>query len=159
MFADDTTLFSTGKNVPEIASDVLSWARQNRMALNVTKTKCMLVTSQQKRGLRSSKTLDVSINDSPIQQVRCVKVLGVTFDESASWDPMYNLFVNNLTVTSLLRRISPYLNKSGTLRLYNVCLQSKLLYCSSVWGSCSRTLLLQLLCLQKHAARIILSPH
>ena len=45
MFADDTMLLSTGKNVPKIAvillnilaSDVLFRARQNHMALNATK--------------------------------------------------------------------------------------------------------------------------
>ena len=54
MFAVNTALFSTGKNISEIAvnlnilaSDILAWARQNRMELNATKTKCMIVTSQQ----------------------------------------------------------------------------------------------------------------
>ena len=80
------------------------------------------------------------------------------FDESALWEPHIESLCKQLNSRlSLLRRISPYLNKSGTLRFYNACLHSKLLYCSSVWGSCLHTLLLQLLCLQKHAARIILS--
>ena len=66
MFADDTSLLSTDNNIPEmvlnlniLASDVLSFARENRMALNATKPKRTLVTSQQKCGLLSSKTLDV----------------------------------------------------------------------------------------------------
>ena len=166
MFADDTTLLFTGKNVPGIAinlnilaSVVLSWTRQNRMALNATKTKRMLLTSQQKRKPMSSKNLDVSFNDSPIQQVRCGKVLGVTFDETASWiEPRVESLCKQLNSRlSLLRRISPYLNKSGTLCFYIACLHSKLLCCSSVWGSCSHNLLLQLLLLQKRAAHIILS--
>ena len=166
MFADDTTLLSTGKNVPESAvnlnilasSDDLPWARQNRMALNATKSKCMLFTSQQKRRLLSSKNLDVSINDSPIQQVRCAKVLGEKFDESASWEPHVESLCKLLNSRlCLVRRISHYLNKSGTLRFYNACLHSKLLYYSSVWGSCLHNFLLQNQRLQKHAARIILS--
>ena len=97
------------------------------------------------------------INDSPIQQFRCAKVLGVTFNESASWEPHVESLCKQLNSRlSLLRRVSPYLNKSGTLRFYNACLHNKLLYCSSVWGPCSYTLLLQFLRLQKRPARIIL---
>ena len=116
-FSNDDTLLSTVKNVSKIAvnlnfltSDVLSWARQNRMTLNATKTKCMLVTSQQtQRRLLSSKSLYVSINHSPIQQLCCAKVLGVTFDKSASWEPCVKCLESNFRVAS------PYSEESALI--------------------------------------------
>ena len=57
---------------------------------------------------------------------------------------------------SLLRRISSFLTQEGSLHYYNACVHSQLVYCSSAWGTCSQTLLLRLLRVQKHAARIIL---
>ena len=58
---------------------------------------------------------------------------------------------------SLLRRINPYLTPGGSFHLYNACIHSHLLYCSSAWGNCSLTPLLRLLRVQKCAARVILN--
>ena len=55
MFADDTTILTTGssvqlveRNLNQLAAEVSAWANINRMALNATKTKSMLVSSPQK---------------------------------------------------------------------------------------------------------------
>ena len=43
------------------------------------------------------------------------------------------------------------------MHFYNVCFNSQFLYCASVWGNCTQSSLLQLLRIQKQAARILLA--
>ena len=91
MFADDTTILTSGSTVQEVelrlnllASDVSSWANLNRMALNAPKTKSMLIASPQKLRFLSSQSLDVAVNNTIVDQVLEAKVLGVTFDHHLS---------------------------------------------------------------------------
>ena len=164
MFADDTTILTSGSTVQEVelrlnllASDVSSWANLNRMALNASKTKSMLIASPRKLRFLSSQSLDVAVNNTIVDQVLEAKVLGVTFDHHLSWEQHVDSLCCKLNSRlSLLRRISPFLTQEGSLHYYNACVHSQLVYCSSAWGTCSQTLLLRLLRVQKHAARIIL---
>ena len=122
----------------------------DNLQLNSKKKKSMLITSPQKRASLPCSNLNISIAQTPIEQVNHAKVLGVTFDESLSWEPHIHGLLNKLNSRlALLRRISPFLTKEGSLRFYFACVHSQLLYCSSVWGSCSHTQVLQLLRLQK----------
>ena len=89
MFADDTKILTTGssaqlveRNLNQLAAEVCAWANINRMALNATKTKSMLVSSPQKRNTLLSQSLNVAVNDSKVEQVTEAKVLGVTFDHT-----------------------------------------------------------------------------
>ena len=93
MFADDTTILTTGssvqlvvRNLNQLATEVSTWANINRMALNATKTKSMLVSSPQKLNTLLSQSLNVAINDSEVQQVTKAKILVVTFNHTLSWE-------------------------------------------------------------------------
>ena len=93
MFANDTTILTTGssvqlveRNLNQLAAEVSAWANINRMALNATKTKSMLVSSPQRLNTLLSQSLNVAVNDSKVEQVTEAKVLGVTFDHTLSWE-------------------------------------------------------------------------
>ena len=69
MFADDTTILTTGssvqlveRNLNQLAEEVSAWANINRVALNATKTKSMLVSSSQKLNTLLSQSLNVAVN-------------------------------------------------------------------------------------------------
>ena len=56
MYADDTTLSVSGCDIKDIErkltadmAEITKWINKNKLALNVTKTKCMLLTSSQRR--------------------------------------------------------------------------------------------------------------
>ena len=125
MFADDTTILTTGssvqsveRNLNQLAAEVSAWANINRMALNATKTKSMLVSSPQKLNTLSSQSLNVAVNDSKVEQVTEAKVLGVTFDHTLSWEGHVETLCKKLNSRiTLLRRIQPYLTQVGSLPL------------------------------------------
>ena len=147
MFADDITILTTGssvqlveRNLNQLAAEVCAWANINRMALNATKTKSMLVSSPQKLNTLLSQSLNVAVNDSKVEQVTEAKVLGVTFDHTLSWEGHVETLCKKLNSRiTLLRRIQPYLTQVGSLHYYNACIHSQLVYCFSLGYLLSNT--------------------
>ena len=93
MFADDTTILVRGPSVTslstqlnEVARTVSTWADNNRMSLNTTKTKSLLITTLQKRRTLTSSALNVQIDGRSIEQVDYAKMLGVMIDSDMSWE-------------------------------------------------------------------------
>ena len=87
MFADDTTILVRGPSVTslstqlnEVARTVSTWADNNRMSLNTTKTKSLLITTLQKRRTLTSSVLNVQIDGRSIKQVDYAKMLDVMID-------------------------------------------------------------------------------
>ncbi len=56
MYADDSTVSVSGKTIKDIekklktsARQIATWCKENKVALNIEKTKSLLLTTQQKR--------------------------------------------------------------------------------------------------------------
>ena len=78
LFADDGTLNTANDNMDNIRrdlqqslNDISGWCCRNRIALNRTKTKCMLTATRQKHQKQQLET-------TPIEQVSKHRLLGVT---------------------------------------------------------------------------------
>ena len=84
MFTDDSTLYTSGHNVDEIQHSlqtnlnaVTTWCEDNRMVINTAKTKCMLITTKQRRHHLRNNQLAITLNDQELQQVKQHKLIGV----------------------------------------------------------------------------------
>jgi len=76
LFADDGTLNTANDNIDNIPRDlqqslydVSGWCCRNRMALNPTKTKCMLMATRQKHQKKKELPLNLKFETTPIEQV------------------------------------------------------------------------------------------
>ena len=164
MFADDTSITQSSSTILELnarlnrdASGVFAWANLNDMALNTSKTKSLLITTQQKFHRLNDHSLKVMINGKLIEQVQHAKLLGVTLDCHLTWEKHIDNICSIVNSRlSLLRRIKPFLNHHCALRFFNSCIHNLFIYSSSAWGNCSSYLLSRLLRLQKRAARLLL---
>ena len=94
MLADDTTIHTSGQDIPAITSvlhlclsDVVEWTHHNHMSLNPSKTKHMILTTRQKRQLLHSPSAKLSVGNQQITEVSDHKVLGVTIDNNLTWGP------------------------------------------------------------------------
>ena len=113
MFADDTSITQSISTIHElnarlnlVASGVFAWAHLNDMALNTSKTKSILITTQQKFHRLNDHSLDVMINGKLIEQVEYAKLLGVTLDCHLTWLKHIENFCSIVNSRlSLLRRI------------------------------------------------------
>ena len=93
MFADDTSITQSSSTMHKlnthlnlVASGVFAWANLNAMALNTSKTKSILITTQQKFHRLNDHSLDVMIDGKLIEQVQHAKLLGVTLDCHLTWE-------------------------------------------------------------------------
>ena len=83
LFADDTNLFCTGKNLGDIVNEInveiekiYSWVKANKLSLNVEKTNFMLFTPK----CFPRNMDDLLINGNRISEVNETKFLGVIID-------------------------------------------------------------------------------
>ena len=127
MYADDTTLSVCSTKIDEIEAkltddmkDIIKWINKNKLALNIDKTKCMLLTSSQKRKyLNSEKDLQIVVNDVEIECVDYVKCLGITIDKNLLFhDQVTNVVSKCSQKTGLLRRASGIIDSLHLPMLY-----------------------------------------
>ena len=161
LFADDTTIFTTGTSVEDIAaklnsamSRISSWISKNGLMLNITKTMTMLIRLPSKR----PPPLVVSYNDSLIDEVQVFKLLGVFVDQHLKWDHHVNHVATTVSrnVRELMRRLSWTPPQKSLSCFYYTYVIPSLNYCSLVWRSCRKSNLQRLHRLQNLSARIIL---
>ena len=88
LFADDTNMFFTGKNLKTMATvineeliRVQEWLHCNKLSLNVLKTHYIIFTSRNK----CVNDVDIRINDAHIERVYATKFLGVQIDAQLTW--------------------------------------------------------------------------
>ena len=93
MYADDTHVTYAGTDLHLIQSSLShdleklsKWLVSNRLTLNATKIEFMLIGSR-KRLSTLSDTLELSIDNGPIEQVSSVESLGIYIDENLTWHP------------------------------------------------------------------------
>ena len=94
LFADDTGLFSSGKDLTELIrivnqelSVIATWFKSNKLPLNLKKTKCVIFCAKNKK---YNKTIDIIIDDKQIEQVSSIIFLGVHIHEHLDWKPHIN---------------------------------------------------------------------
>ena len=91
MFADDTSLSETSANAKELTSNLqistnqlVEWTKFNHMALSKIKTKCMYITTRQKRDKMTTQFPCLYINKTIIEEVDQHKHLGILIDNNLS---------------------------------------------------------------------------
>ena len=97
MYADDTSITLGGEDAYQLLKDlrnelqaVIDWLRQNKLSLNVTKCEYMLLGSNKQLG-NISEIGDLKVGEEQIKRVRKTKYLGLTIDETMSWNQQYKI--------------------------------------------------------------------
>jgi hypothetical protein len=159
LFADDTLLLNTGKDLKSIGKKVnrdlkllVHWLNANRISLNATKTEYILFHSK-------SKSLDknfikIKINGKRLFPSSSVKYLGVYLDEHLSWPTHINdLQVKLRKANGALSKLRHFVPHETLLNAYFAFFNSHLKYGCQIWGQ--GTLSKHIFILQKIALHII----
>jgi len=162
MFADDTNLFISGKDLSVLESNlntllnkVSEWLRYNLLSLNLAKTVCIVFAKKKLRPLQ------LLIAGTPIEQVLETKFLGVIISANLTWkshiDTVCTKMAKNIGIIAKVRHILP---QWQVRQLYLTLVQPYLTYCCLVWASDVRTgILSRIHKLQKKYCRLILFAH
>ena len=164
MFADDTTLSVHNSSVDVVFStltddllNVNTWCENNRMAINVTKTKSMYLSSKHKLQYIQTSVHPIQLKNDQISCSTEEKLLGVTLDSLLSFDSHINNVLKKCnSLLYLLSRIKIFLAVPIRKLFFNAYILPHLDYCCVIWGSCSASQEQKLIRFQKRAARLIL---
>ena len=81
--------------------EIMNWSADNKMILNESKTRSMLVTGKRLVNKMEQSTLQLHVNSTELKQVSSHKLLGVTIDSQLTFDQ----HIENLC-TKLSQRIA-----------------------------------------------------
>ena len=102
MYADDTTIYF---NLEDFSQDdvvncmtielnkVNDWLHENKLSLNIEKTKCMIFHRHQKK----IEPMSFSINEVQIDNVSSFKFLGIMLNEHLAWKAHANMITLKLS--------------------------------------------------------------
>ena len=117
MFADDTNLFFSHKNIKELflnvnseLSKIFQWLNANKLSLNKDKTKYTLFHKVRQKDNIPLKLPSLFINDKVIKRVDSINFLEIMPDEHLTWRNHITTIENKISKkigTSLQSKESP----------------------------------------------------
>ena len=160
IFADDTNIFCSGKNINELLlmvnlelQKLCTWFSVNKLTLNISKTNFMLFTNH---NVQSPSDIKICIKGQNIERVKVTKFLGVLIDEKLSWKEHISLVHNKICKSlSILYKIRTIFDSHILRLLYCSLILPYLTYCTEIWGNNHKSYIHSILLLQKKAIRVI----
>ena len=159
LFADDTNLFISGKNICQLQqnmeSDLMNiaeWLKANKLSLNIKKTHFMVFGNKNK----TPTNMELHIGCQPIEKVEHTKFLGVILDHKITRKKHINYISSKIAKgIGIIKKVRKYLNSDTLISLYYSFIYPYLIYCNHVWGNTCKTIMNSLVSLQKKIIRII----
>jgi len=163
MFADDTNLFLSHKNIDTLFTNmnaelhkIANWFKSNKLSLNIKKTKWSLFHRSAKKRFLPESLPKLYIDNINIQRDRVTKFLGVYVDENLSWKYHIDTISNKVSKSiGILYKAREILDKRSLKQLYFAFVNSYINYANIVWASTSKSKLERIYRQQKHSARLI----
>lgn len=161
LFADDTLIYISGKNVQECVSKlnedlsrINAWLNVNKLKLNVDKTKYMVLNERKNTDLDD---ICIIINGSEIERVNMIKYLGVIIECHLKMKLHVDYLCKKVAKKiGFLARISRKLPIQHRILLYKSIIAPHFEYCPSILYSCGENEFARMQKLQNRAMRIIL---
>ena len=160
LFADDSNVFCTGKNIYEVINNmnrelnkIIIWLHTNKLTLNVDKSN-YIIFSRQKITTHN----DIKIDNTTLKRIYETKFLGVYIDAKLSWKTHVSYIKNKISKgIGILCKARKSLTTDALVTLYYSFIYPYLSYCLEIWGACYTTYLNALFLQQKRILRIITS--
>ena len=163
LFADDTNVFYSDKNLnnlEQIINEELikltDWLRANKLSLNISKSKYMLISSSNKLKVN----LDIKIGNISLKQSEFVKYLGIYIDHNLTWKAHINYISKKISKSiGIISKLRHYVDLPTIKQVYYSLVYPYLQYGISVWGNTYKTRLSHLNKLNNKAIRIMTFSH
>ena len=163
MFADDTNLFYSNKDIKSLYEfvnreliNINTWFQTNKLSLNVDKTKYVLFHKSRQKNKIPLNLPSLKIDQTEIKREQSLKFLGVLVDENLNWKNHIDLLLSKISKSiGVLYKASKLLNFRCLKSIYFALIHSYINYANVAWASSCKTGLKKILLKQKHAVRII----
>ena len=162
MYADDTAVFYFAKDVDDLVlsiqydmQSISYWMRQNRLSLNVSKTKFMLVGSKQR--INQAGNVNISLDGEMVESVQTFKYLGIILDQQLHFHSHIDHIVDKTTNRlGLLYKTRVLFDQNTALMLYKSLITPHFDYGCVLYEVAPAYQLKRLQTIQNAAARLIL---
>ena len=159
LYADDTALLYSDKNKTNLEnvlnqklSNVTNWLDQNKLTLNTSKTKIMVIGNNNKTS--SQLTVEIKVNTHKLDQVSEFKYLGVWIDDKMKFSTHISKISTNIGILNIARNYLSFKHKN---MLFNALVLPHFNYCSNSWSTTNQKYTNILETLQRKAAKLILN--
>ena len=161
LFADDTLIYMEGKDINKVIihineelKHVSSWLNNNKLKLNINKTKAMYIFPSQKI---IESNIKIMMNSHDLEMVTEIKYLGIIIDNKLKFDKHVEYTCKKISKKiNYLSRISKDLSTWSKITIYNTIILPHFIYCSTILFMCNKTEIDKLQKLQNRAMRVIL---
>jgi hypothetical protein len=158
LFADDSNIFFTSKNVSDMHVNVnreliniIDWLDTNKLSLNLKKTNYMIFCKK-----HIPADVPIKIRDTLITRVYSTQFLGVQVDHKLEWKEHINYIGQKLSKSiGIIYKAKRVLNKQALINLYYTFVYPYITYCIHVWGKTYVTYLDKIVKIQKKLIRMI----
>ncbi len=162
MYADDTAIFYLSEDIDELRlslqydlQSIAYWMKENRLSLNASKTKFMMVGSRYK--LARTREFTLSLNGDQIENVSTFKYLGILLDRNLQFHTHIDSIVDKTTSKlGLLYKTCWLFNEETALMLFKSLITPHFDYGSVLYEVAPQYQLNRLQVVQNAAARLIL---
>ena len=138
LYADDSTLTCTGKTVDELQNNMqvaldsaLKLFKENKLIVNLSKTKMMLIGTNYK----TKQLSDISVTVNNIKLIKCdtAKLLGIFIDQNLTWDSHIEYLHSVIAPKiGLIHRLRQFLPLSTLNTIYISIVQPIFDYCLTI---------------------------
>ena len=141
MYADDTTLYDIQhsqevieQNLQIALNQLHIWCKNNGMLLNASKTKVMLVTTNQKRQRLNNANLKLNYVDESLQTVSSDKILGVFVDNNLMWSDHVKHLIKKISSNIwLLSKLKHFLSQAHRVQFYKSYIHTEYSHTIVAW--------------------------
>ena len=160
LFADDANIIYTADSDNQLHSDmqndlikIQAWLSENKLSVNVEKTQYVMFNKPSVKALIPP----LYMFDSEIKRTNEVKYLGITLDESLSWEGHVSQLANKLASNiGALNRVRGTLDVEHLKTMYFAYIHSNIVYMLPIWGYCKKGLFSKIDRLHKRALKLTL---
>ena len=140
LYVDDATVLIHSKSLSDrftTANESLNLIHNNllvnKLTLNYSKTKFMILTAQRHRLARNTDHV-ISVNNTPISEVHSFRFLGVTLSNNLSWKSHIESIRSKLRIClGIIYKARDCLNISCLLSIFHCLASTHLNYCITTW--------------------------
>ena len=165
MYADDTSLSYRSGDIRQLSevmnkdlTTIVEWLKGNKLSLNVSKTKAMVISTKQKERClaKTNEELSLVIQEERIDTVLAAKYLVIKVDRNLNWKGHIKALSSTVSrAIGFLKHAKSFLHHATLKTLYTGIIEPHFRFCCSVWGNCGAIEKNQLQKLQNRAARIL----
>lgn len=164
MFADDTLITIQGNDYKVLLDqlngdlkNINDYFCENKLKLNIQKSKYMVIGTKTKIKNIDSKNLSVCIGGVNLEGVEEFKYLGVVLDTTLSFNNHIDYIKNKVAKKNyFLSRVGTDLSVYTRLIIYKTVILPHFMYCATILYSANKTKLTDLQVVQNKSLRIIL---